>query len=436
MRLFAVALVMGLTAAVLPATADEVNLSGALTQLQEAVANERSLSPEFKQALTNVVDALREQDRARSLAPDVEAGGSSFFDRVEPFADMRLRHEWDGRADAENRNRERVRFRFGATTQVNEWMKAGFRLRTGSRDDPQSPYHNFGREADDNQMLRGVEFNLDRVYMTAEPPFLDGAFVTIGKFGHPFAHNPVYGELVWDDDVQPEGIVGGWRGMPAENLELELTAGQYLLLSQDDFDEFSAFVAQGAAKLKIDEHWSVMGAVGWYRYGDTEPDDSLGAVNDNNGNSVRIDLTDPNDPFADKYLADFHILNPIASATYRGLSMPVTLAGEYVLNTGADGDTRDGNTGWAIGGSVGQTKQPGDWYVFYQYQRIEQDAVFSPFSQDDFRFGTNFKGHVYGAKYKVSDRFSVRGWGLTARPVDGPSIGNSTRLRLDLDASF
>jgi hypothetical protein len=216
--------------------------------------------------------------------------------------------------------------------------------------------------------------------------------------------------------------------MPTEQLEIDLTAGQYLLLSQDNNDEFSAFVAQAAAELEVSQNLSLMGAVGWYRYGDTEPDGAQGAVDDNNGNSLNT--------AGDEYLASFHILNPIASATYRGFSMPLTVVGEYMLNTGADGAAREGDEGWAIGASIGETQQPGDWYAFYQYQRIEQDAVFSPFSQDDFRFGTNFKGHAYGVRYKVSDLFSVRGWGLTSRPESGASIGNSTRLRLDLDAKF
>jgi hypothetical protein len=439
MRVLQVIAVLALLGAAATAGAGQ-DLPAALIELERAIQNERGLSPEFKQALGDVVVALREQDRVRASAPAVGAGAGSFFDRVRPFADLRLRHEWDGRADSENRNRERVRFRFGATSQVNSWLQAGFRVRTGSSDDPQSPYHDFGRVESDNQMLRGLEFSLDRVFMTATPEFLDGFYLTIGKFGHPFVKNPVFGELVWDDDVQPEGVVAGWRLMPAEGVEVDLTAGQYLLLSQDSGDEFSAFVAQAAAEVQVNRDLSVMGAVGWYRYGDTEPDGTLGAVDDNRGNSVNIDPGDPGppvvDPFPDKYLASFHILNPIASATYRGFAMPVTLAGEYVLNTGADGDTRDGNQGFALGASLGETRQPGDWSAFYQYQRIERDAVFSPFSQDDFRFGTNFKGHTYGVRYQASDRFSIRGWGLTSRPDSGPRIGNSTRLRLDLDAKF
>lgn len=436
MRVIQMITVLALVGAA-PVAAAGQELSAALLELERAIQNEQGLSAEFKQALGDVVGALREQDRVRAPAPSVRAGAASFFDRVRPFADLRLRHEWDGRADAENRNRERVRFRFGATSQVNSWLQAGFRVRTGSRGDPQSPYHDLGRVESDNQMLRGLEFNLDRVFMTATPEFLDGFHLTIGKFGHPFVKNPVYSELVWDDDVQPEGVVAGWRLMPAENIEFDLTAGQYLLLSQDNDDEFSAFVAQAAAEVKVSQDLSLMGAVGWYRYGDTEPDGTLGAVNDNRGNSVNINPGDPNTPpFPDEYLASFHILNPIASATYRGFAMPVTLAGEYVLNTGADGDQRDGNQGFALGASIGETRQPGDWSAFYQYQRIERDAVFSPFSQDDFRFSTNFKGHTYGVRYKASDRFSIRGWGLTARPDSGPRIGNSTRLRLDLDARF
>lgn len=419
----------------------EPELSAALTELEQAIHNEEGLSAEFRQALGDVVDVLREQDRVRAAAPPVDAGEPTFFDRVQPFADLRLRHEWDGRAGTENRNRERVRFRFGATSQLNSWLRAGFRVRTGSRGDPQSPYHDFGRVKSDNQMLRSLEFSLDRASLTATPEFLDGFYLTIGKFGHPFVKNPVYGELVWDDDVQPEGVVAGWRRTFGEGVEVGLTAGQYLLLSQDDGDESSAFVAQAVAEANVNQDLSLMGALGWYRYGDTEPDGALGGVADNNGNSIRINPGDPVGPpvippFPDKYLADFHILNPIASARYRGFALPVTVAGEYVLNTGADGDARGDDRGWALGASIGETKQPGDWYAFYQYQRMERDAVFSPFSQDDFRFGTNFKGHVYGVRYKASDRFSIRGWGLTARPDAGSKIGNSTRLRLDLDAKF
>ena len=72
---------------------------------------------------------------------------------------------------------------------------------------------------------------------------------------------------------------------------------------------------------------------------------------------------------------------------------------------------------------------------------MQQDAVFSALAQDDFQQSTDFRGHVYGVKYKISPRLSVRGWGLTSQTERGHAAGrvdddDGTKLRIDLDVRF
>ncbi len=415
-------------------------LERATNTLEQSLANEQ-VSPELREALNGLIDAIRSTSGAPAVSASVDSG--SFWDRVKGSADLRLRHEHDGIRGKANRDRERVRLRFGIKADLGEEFEAGFRLRTGSPMDPRSPYHNFGSTSTtgDNS-LQSLEFNIDRAWLKYRPSSIPGAWVTAGKFDHPFAKNPVYGELVWDDDVNPEGVVGGFGFEASEGLNVNLVAGQYLLFADDSTSttdgsdaELSAFVAQAAANYKGDG-FKALAALGWYRYGDTSPDMNNAAL------PVSNDIS--NSTTAADFVADFHILNPIAALTFDCGGQPLTISGEYILNTGADGGA-NGDDGYAVGTSFGSTGSPGGWKVFYQWQRVQQDAVFSPYSQDDFLLnGSNFRGHVYGVKYKLSKRIGLRAWGLTSVAENsganhGPNVPDedySTRLRFEVDAKF
>jgi hypothetical protein len=86
----------------------------------------------------------------------------------------------------------------------------------------------------------------------------------------------------------------------------------------------------------------------------------------------------------------FSILNSVVSVTTQMFPVPVTLSGEMFVNVSKN--TPD-SEGFAVGASVGKLSGNfGDWRVFYQYQAVEQESVFSAFAQDDFLLATNFKG--------------------------------------------
>ncbi len=422
MRFLAILAALCVLAPSAAVAAEDTELAAALVDLEAALEREPNLSPEFKKALSAVVGAL--QADAAPTAAAVAQGKPGFWDRVSPFINMRLRHEWDGRRGSENRDRERVRLRVGANVTLDEEWSGGFRIRTGDPGDAQSPYHDLGRSSS-REMFGSWELNIDRAFLRYRPPFLDASWITAGKFGHPFASNPIFGELVWDDDVSPEGIAAGYRFSPDADVSVDLTVGQYLLVANNSDSEVGAFVAQAAARVKVSDQTNAMLALGWYRYSNI---DDPGAVLHDAGNLL----------VGGEFVSDFRIVNPILSLSYTGFGVPLTLSGEYILNTGAKGAAADRDEGFAVGVSVGQTQAPGDWQAYYQWQRIQQDAVFSAFAQDDFQQVTNFRGHVFGIRHKLTERIGLRAWGLISRPertAGGPDE-DGARLRFDVDAGF
>ena len=103
----------------------------------------------------------------------------------------------------------------------------------------------------------------------------------------------------------------------------------------------------------------------------------------------------------------------------------------------------DRGSGFGLGLSYGALKERGDFSLYYQYQEVERESVFSPWAQDDFLLSTNFRGHVAGAKYRLRDRIDLHLWALLAgrdRLTPGTPTSDSgetqERYRFDIDFKF
>lgn len=423
----------------------------ALEQLGRALQNDESISPELREALGGLVEALMneraekppeskeigQEDVGPAVDEYLEAKGESgmkpglkrFTDRLDVFGDTRLRFENSFNQDTRrDRTRFRARLRLGGNYQLTEDLVFGARLITGDSDDPNSPHHTFGTAFD------SLEVSLDRVFLAYTPHQVEGLKVTAGKFGHSFYSNPVYGELVWDADVQPEGLATTYRMSDKGRLEhFDITGGYYILLEQGGGDDAYIAVVQAAGQVRLADTLKANLAVGFYYYDDVSPSGSSTLLGDNSGNQT-VDLD--GDGTQDDFRSDFRILNPIVALTYGGWKYPLTLSGEYIENFGGEGGE---DSGWAAGFAVGSTKQKGDWRIYYQYQSIEQDAVFSAFAQDDFLFATNHRSHVFGGKYQFTDSIQLHLWALISER-DTLALGQSDkdqwRTRADLNVKF
>jgi hypothetical protein len=421
----------------------------ATARLKDALANDPALSAETKRALLEALEALESKpppagDRGRQGTAEAAGAAAAlqlptetrfWDDLLEDLAfygDFRLRLEGDFELDDRpERYRGRIRLRLGVNYQLSEDLLLGVRLTTGARGDPNSPHVTLGDGLDK------FEVTIDRAFLSYRPAWLEGAALTAGKFAHPFYQNPVYGELVWDADVQPEGVAAGYKLSDLGWLEsVELHAGEYVLLEQAGAEEALASVGQVFAVGSVAENTRLTVAAGYYLYTDATPGGADDLLLESEGNATE-DRNGDGEP--DRFRADFGIFNPIAAVTYSGLLWPITAAVEYILNTEAGGGE---NQGWAAGVAAGSAKERGDGWLYYQWQLVEQDAVFSPFAQDDFLFRTNHSSHAVGVNYQVLDGLGVHVWALFSQR-DETSSGRTTdsdrdqwRVRIDFNVRF
>lgn len=354
------------------------------------------------------------------------------FEDLKLYGDLRLRHESSFRLDdQEDRNRERLRLRLGVNYRLTDELLMGARLVTGDPDDPNSPHVTLGDGFDK------LAFNLDRVFLTYRPSWWEGSFLTAGKFDHPFYRNPVYGELVWDADVQPEGAVAGVSLRDVLGLEsMTVTVGGYTLLEQGGGKDAYLVVGELAGRMRLGESAHTTLATGYYLYGNPTPGGASTLLAENAGNAV-VDTT--GDGIPDEFVSDFGIWDTIVGLEHDGWSIPLKLSSEYIDNTRAETD-RD--RGWAAGVALGSSAEKGDWRAYYQWQVVEQDAVFSPFAQDDFLLQTNHRSHVFGVNYQLTAGIGLHLWALvSARDATGTtpttdSEADQWRIRLDLNVKL
>lgn len=364
---------------------------------------------------------------AATRPPPQEKGWERILDRLLLYGDYRLRYESNFNLEGqESSDRLRMRLRLGANYEVSDQLLLGARLVTGDAEDPNSPHVTFGDLFDD------LEISLDRAFVSWRPGGFEGIDLTGGKFNHPFYRNQVYGELVWDADVQPEGLLfqSEYQGiLGLDRLDFDL--GLYTILQQSVGDDSSMGVAQVRAEKRLASQVRSSLALGYYYYSDVNPDGSTRLVDRNRGNAT-VDADGDGQP--DAYESDFGILNVIAALDL-GQTRPTTLSAEYILNTRAE---IDGDTGWAVGVAHGTAAKQGDWRVYYQWQVLEQDSVFSLFAQDDFLLATNHSSHLLGWNYQVSDNIGVHLWGLVSSLEDAGSgmDDEQWRVRLDINIKF
>lgn len=356
-------------------------------------------------------DAADEQ--AEDSYPKFNAGG-----------DFRFRLEADrDRRNAEDRERARIRFRVFATAEIFEGLTLGARLVTApSLDDPNSTHTTLGNG------FRAIRVALDRAYVDYRIPTQWPFHVMAGKFPNQFRNPDVYNELIWDNDIQPEGAATtldpvGW---------LHLLGGYYTLLNQGSGEDIAIGVLQAVATGNVAEDWRLRGAFGGQLYEDITPDAASSLLLFNQGNAV---ITDPvtGEPIA--FASDFNIWTGFGEVTYEGWARwPVTVMGQVWSNTSAP-DSLDG-TGWATGAAVGKLGIPMGLRFAYQYQQVGQESVFSALIQDDFLDATNFNGHVASVTWQYIPVGRIRLWALISKRREPPDDIWQKRFRLDFDFAW
>jgi len=331
--------------------------------------------------------------------------------------DFRVRYENTTRGNgALNFDREVVRLRAGITYPLRQDLVVRARLATGDPLDPNSTDVTLGKFVDDFAVsldIASVELNRPRWALFA------------GKFTNPLLST----ELVWDGDVNPQGLSGRVTLGKAGGVTGTLTA-LYFVVDQQVADSGSDMAGgQFALRAKAGARWQVTAAAGYYDYRIRSLVNA--DAGDTRGNRVVLGGI-PTRAIA--YVSDFDLLNALVAVDYTGFGerFPLRIVGDYVHNSGAN----DLNSGWEADVYVGRVTRPGETRWRYGYAVAETDAILAAFGQDNTTLGTNYEIHTLAVDGVPIPGLLLTGTLYAYRPHEAAVRRFQTRLRLNAMVTF
>ena len=405
---------------------------------------------DVKSNLTNTaVSAQEDQKRVSAL--------EGLVGRFRLVGDVRIRGEnffqgYSGCSACFDRNRARVRVRFGFEGKLNEDFVAGVSIATGSLGDPTTTNETFTNFFDRKTI------GLDRGYITFNPVAHRWLSLTAGKFAYQWQRTG----LTMDQDINPEGF--------DEKLSFDLNKGvlknftaqaMQLLLNENTtttlLNAHDAFAVGGQVSGKLDfGFFTSTPSIGVLAFHNTDellnasafavqatttgatgatPVPSIPVPGEGQGcqapkNGVTLSSFAPcafspngltNSVFIGPdgkphYTSEFTYGDLILNNQFKtGLArLPFNLLLEAEQNLSAAGHplspptskAHDGvlrkdlgrqSHGYLLDASLGQVKNKNDVQAGYAWQRLEQDAILSSFAESDQRAPTNILQHrIYG----------------------------------------
>ncbi|HIJ72134.1 MAG TPA: hypothetical protein HPP87_12365 [Planctomycetes bacterium] len=374
------------------ARADEVSelkkqLAELTQRIEQLEARQRLKEKSLEQEIARVAEQKAE---AVPVLPD----NIKWIENVKISGDLRYRHEsidaesggdWD-----QGHNRNRIRARIGIEARVNDETDVIFRLASGSAD----PVSTNQTLADS---FSSKELWLDLAYFDWHPASIKGFNAFGGKMANPF-YRVGKNQLIWDSDLNPEGLAANYVMPFGENGKLHLNGGGFWVDESSGGVDTSLWGIQGYLKHNFQNKSYLLGGAGYFDYGNIAGRGDL-----KNTWNTPWDSTDPsffgNKATGNTFDSDFDLIEAFAEYGFNAGSMPVTVYGDYVHNTVA---ATNEDTGWLIGCKFNKAKEPGSWEASYDYRDLEADATLGSFSDSDFKGGgTDGKGHRFGFKYQL-----------------------------------
>jgi len=351
------------------------------------------------------------------LAP-VAARAGEWYEKIKLGGDFRHRYELiqDESKDVD-RSRWRMRARLMLSAKLTEEVSAGVRLATGG-DDPVST----------NQTMTDAfatkAFGLDLAYFTYAPRKLEGLSFTGGKMKMPFT-TPGKTELIWDGDLNPEGMALQFEHALGEKVGIFVNGSWFSIVERSSSDDTWMAGGQAGFDVKATEDVSLMIGGSYYSYENIKGimplyDDSFF------GNTSAV--VDSENVFANEYRI-FEVLGEVGMKFDK---IGVTVYGDYVNNTEADSL----NTGYLFGAAVKYGKGKGAFSVYGNYRKLEADAVLGVFTDSDFRGGgSDGSGVELGASYALAEKVALDGTYFINKKGIEDEV-DYKRLQLDIQLKF
>jgi hypothetical protein len=400
-----------------------------ISELRREMENQYEAMRQIHSRLIELEAKQKEQDVA---VKKLESSGAltipetlKWAEKISFYGDFRYRHEMidaQGSTPAGDgeRHRHRIRARLGLKGKINEEWSFDLRIATGNDDSPIST------NQDLDNGFSSKDIWLDRAFLTYTPKAIEGFSVVAGKMGIPFV--TVGGnQLIWDGDLTPEGAAVNYTARLTETTNLFANAGGMWVEERSSDTDTSLWGVQGGLIHAFADKSKLTGGASYFKYGNIQGKPAIGSFA---GNTSQGGV----------YKYDYELLELFGDYTTRLGETPVSLYGDYVVNT-ASGVSAD--TGWLLGTVYNKAKDPGSWEISYDYRELERDAVLGAFTDSDFiGGGTHGKGHRFSFKYALAKNVATgvtyflneRDGDNTART--GARDDKYRRLQLDVELKF
>ncbi len=362
------------------------------------------LTPQQKQDFVKAYEKVKAQAEDKPVLP-------KWLTDLDWFTDLRLRYHyetWNG-STARDVNKGRFRLRVGAKkTWFDKQLEAGFRLASGSSNDPSSTNQSFDTNFGEKDVW------IDRAYAKYKPKAIKGLELVGGKMANPLVHSNV----VWDSDVNPEGV---WAVYKCPIEPIQPFAGVAYFQSDENSSSVDgnllAYQAGVIVHLNEDTKWTTAGT--WYDWQHYE---------------VTFDRAGGNTMAGGRLSAEeFDVINVTTKLKTKIGKVPVSFWGDWAYNTkNALNDGTD--EAWGVGVKLGQNKKKGDLSAKYKYAYIEANASPGAFNDSDFGH-SNSKGHQIGLAYNLADFMTAGVNVFYTEPVSG-SMSFDSRFLAMFDIIF
>ena len=363
---------------------------------------------------------------------------SSAITRFKLSGDIRLRQQFESQtpgADTDisnERSRSRLRFRLNGDFDLQKGWSTGFALETA----PDSGNQTFENGADD------YSIHLARAYVG----YTNGDFTFVGGKQKNIFYTT---DLVWDGDINPQGLTEQYLWSVNDKTSVTFRAGQLLM---DDNSEFSGpttsatdawmFYQQAEISQKIGSKVELKAAPGFFLYNAS----TLAGL----GNESAFNGTTEN-------LKVIVLPGELSFKDVGGAGYGLKAYWDVAYNTTAEDRVREAYAqpvsvsedplAWLVGLSYGYGagKTAGDWKISADYRQIGLGSIDPNINDSDFAFSRlNQEGFKISAAYNLTDFASVNATYMStqemeALPGAGPGIANldsSDLFQLDLNVKF
>jgi hypothetical protein len=409
-----------------------------ISDLKEQLSEQTKKLGQMQQRLEQLESQQKEQDKkmaeqvtkAVKEKPFAFPDSSKWLENIRLSGDFRYRHEsidsQKSGADQPGTNRHRIRARLGMDVKINDDWDLGFRLASG-----------VGDPASTNQTLEngfsGKGIWIDQAYFNWHPKAIAGLNVYGGKMPRPF-YRAGENQIIWDDDVNPEGLAAKYVIPLTKTDNLYINGGGFWLISDTGAAGGAGlFGIQSYLKHDFENKDYVLGGMSLYSFGHLEGKEGLykssGSGSSKFGNTMDGAGTTAS-PYT--YAMNYNVLEGFAEYGFKISDYPASVYGDYVKNTAA---TTSKDTGWMIGATFNKAKDAGSWELGYNYREVKADAVVGILTDSDaFGGGTDGKGHAFVGKYQFAKNIQgVITYFLTQR---GAAKDDYHRLMADLVMKF